>query len=324
MQDKDRKKFLDSVKDNLKLPNMNKIAYLLERSVKKHDKKLVDYSHIISIGTDKNIEKIDKLELKNLLIDIYKHYYNVTLSNKIEENKDKPDIVKAIEKFKNNPYYKPSETMPIFDIWSEIEQFSYRSYLSVPIYFQGNYFVQFHINKMQKTLKNNANLVDARIYLNIKPQNIIKLSDILIKKSLEKDLPILFKIAYDNKRNDNFVLYSNYKYLPKFINLIEQTKQENPKLFEGCKVKNPFMATLCGYMGFGEEPVYDSYNSIRSDLLEECYKVLSKKYAKNTDYLTKENILNTIAGLSKKYFIDKDNFCLNIPKEKWLENFKKI
>ena len=319
-REKLRYAFLKSVESKLRMPNMNQIAYILEKAVKKQDKSLVDYSSIVSIGVSKVSEKIDNSELKNLLIEVYKHWYDVTLSNTIKDYKDKPDVVETIEKFKNNPYYKPSKKMPIFKIWNEIEQYSYRSYLPAPIYFQGNYFVQFHINKMQKILRNRAQLVDARIYLNIKPKNMIKLSHILIDQALKQDLPLIFKIAYNNKRNDNLVLYSDYENLPSFIKLIQQTKKSNPELFEGCKVKNPFMATLYGYMGFGEEPMtWGSYNSVRTELLEDCYTELSKLYKANPDSLTKCSILKSIKNHSVKHGIDENNFHLNVSQEKYYE-----
>ena len=318
--DKNREKFLESVKNNLKEPNMNKIAYLLERSVKKHDKKMLYYENIISIGTKKPVERVDTAKLKTLLRDVYKYWYDVTLENKLKENSDNKDLVKRITDFKNNDYYKPSKDMPIVSIWEEIDDRSYWFNLTSPIYFQGRYFCQFHINQMFKDIKNTIPFIDARIYLNIKPKNMIKLCDILVKKSLKEKLPLMFKIAYDNKRNDNFVLYSSYEFLPKFVQLIRQTKREYPELFEDCKVKNPFMATLFGYMGFGEEPFhYGSYNSTRSDLLLECQNVLSKQYAKNPDSLTKQNILNTVSNISKKYKVDSKNFCLNIPREELFE-----
>ncbi len=312
--------FLKSVESKLRMPNMNQIAYILEKAVKKQDKSLVDYSSIVSIGTSKFTERIDKLQLKNLLIDVYKYWYNITLSNKIEENKNKPEIVKTIKKFKKNPYYKPSKSMPIFKIWSEIEQFGYRSYLPAPIYFQGNYFVQFHINKMQKVLRNRAQLVDARIYLKIRPKCLVKLSHILVKESLKRNLPLIFKIAYNNKRNDNFVLYSDYENLPSFIKLIEETKKLNPRLFQDCEITNPFMATLYGYMGFGEEPMtWGSYNSVRTELLADCYKELSKLYKANPDSLTKCSILKSIKNHSVKHGIDENNFHLNVSQEKYYE-----
>ena len=159
-----------------------------------------------------------------------------------------------------------------------------------------------------------------KIYLNVKSKNIIKLSQIIVNESLKQDLPLAFKIAYNNKRNDNFVLYSDYENLPSFIKLIEQTKKSNPELFEGCKVTNPFMATLNGYMGFGEEPrVWGSYNSVRTELLTDCYKELKKEFKKKPDTLTKEHIFNSIKNNCIKYCVDKDNFHLNASKEKYYE-----
>ena len=72
----DRKKFFESVQNNLKQPNMNKIAYLVERAIKKQDKSLIDYKHIVSLGTSKTPERIDYEQFKTLLSDIYKQWYD--------------------------------------------------------------------------------------------------------------------------------------------------------------------------------------------------------------------------------------------------------
>ena len=125
------------------------------------------------------------------------------------------------------------------------------------------------------------------------------------------NLPLTFKLATSALRNDNFVLYDQFENMTNLIGLIEKTKKENPALFVGCKVKNPLLATLKGYMGFGEEPYWDSYTSVRVEALEKAYKTLSGHYKTDKNYLTKENIKNAFDEACKKNHIDSTNFCFN-------------
>ena len=71
-------------------------------------------------------------------------------------------------------------------------------------------------------------------------------------------------------------------------------------------------------MGFGEEPYWDSYTSVRVEALEKAYAELSKHYKKDKNYLTKENIKKTFDEASEKTTLTQ-NLCFNIPKNKEIE-----
>ena len=130
-----------------------------------------------------------------------------------------------------------------------------------------------------------------KIYLHTKLKNILKLTHKLIKTALSTNAPLTIKMGLSDTRNDNLILYTNYKEIDATIALIEKVKEKYPELFAGCKVDNPLMAKYMEYMGIGEEPYsWGSYNSVRAEILEKCYTILHKKYKKDRSILTNEKI----------------------------------
>ena len=222
----------------------------------------------------------------------------------------------------DDPFFNPEGKEKLEDIY---EMWLYPNDIMVaglnsPIYFQGKYFCHFFTNLMSlDRIKFEKQFCDARIYLNIKFENRLELAEKLIDNALEMNLPLTFKFATSVARNDNFVLYDQYENMMGLIGLIEKTKNENPSLFVGCKVKNPLFATLNGYMGFGEEPYWDSYTSVRVEALEKAYAELSKHYKKDKNYLTKENIKKAFYEACRKNHINSNNLCFNIPKDEKIE-----
>ena len=122
--------------------------------------------------------------------------------------------------------------------------------------------------------------ISCRLYLNIKPENILELVEKLVEKSYDKRCRVYFKFWTNDSRNDPFLIYTNYKKISKFIEIIQEIKHENPKLFEGCEQINPFLTTIDGFIGFGEEPKYkkrSSFNLERAQAISDfSWEVLDK------------------------------------------------
>ena len=207
--------------------------------------------------------------------------------------------------------------------FSFIQDFSFAGIMS-PIYFQEKHFCHFYINELSLERKKLDKQVETRLYLNIKPKNIVQLANKLIDNALKLNSPLLFKVALKNGRNDNVVLYTNYEDIYSLINLIELTKQKNPDLFDGCNVENPFMAKIKGYIGYGDEPfVWGSFNSVRIEILQKCYDILSKKHKNDIENITKNEIIELFEKVCGKYQVDKNNFYLNI-EERDYTNFEEL
>ena len=143
---------------------------------------------------------------------------------------------------------------------------------------QGNSVAQGHMNFVHvMTHKNQSGSpkIDLRLYLNLKRDNIVKFSKIFYKTCRERNMLPYFKFSNtDNKRNDTFLIYTNYEDMQTYIDIINEIKANNPELLEGTEKPNPNMGTIEGYIGYGEEPVKhgESYNSTRRKACDDMFK----------------------------------------------------
>ena len=308
-----REEFLQKYGTEIQNANMDKIAYLIEKAVKTNKPQILDYKNIVSIGAAKKGEKVDANQLAFLLENIFEYWIknNIKIRLKTAQSDwQKQEYEKLIEDF--DFYKKNKKEFDIFDFWSYYGE-KWIDGKKSPIYFQGKHFCHFYTNMLSTDRFDfEKQWYDAKIYLNIKVQNTPKLAKIFIDKAIQKNIPLTFKFGFCDDRNDNFVLYSEYKHINSLIDMIEETKKENPKLFVGCKVKNPLMSTLKGYMGFGEEPVtWGSYKSVRVDILEGTYRTLAKLYKNDKGCLTKDNIISVFNDECKRNYVDSQKFYLN-------------
>ena len=113
--------------------------------------------------------------------------------------------------------------------------------------------------------------VSCRLYLNMKPENIATLTEMLLKKAYAKRTRVYFKFWTNDNRNDTFLIYTNYDQVQRIIGILKEIQKENPKIFYGCENINPMLTNLEGFIGYGEEPEYkhSSFNRERADAIDE-------------------------------------------------------
>lgn len=128
--------------------------------------------------------------------------------------------------------------------------------------------------------------IECRLYLNLKGENISEFVNEFYIKCREKGEPFYFRFNVKDNRNDNFIVFTNYQNAQSYVNIIEQIKQERPKLFEGTEKTSQNFGKINGYIGFGDEPnqtgrVRRGYISLRKRVVEESmYRI--KYEVKNT------------------------------------------
>lgn len=303
-----KKQFYKNHMADIQEVKLNKIFYLIEKAVKTNNKKLISYEKMISIGKENELnEKINQNDYNELLFNVYKTWYNNWLKKQKEDkNTYIGEKIQAIlnDKTLNPNTYKKEVRNDILEIMNFIDP---EKFFNNAWYFQSGHFVLFNVKDFYAN-KGKKMTCDARLYLNIKQQNIAKLANLFIEDAIKNDLPLLFKFALKGNRNDNMVFYVQFAEFDEIVDMIERTKKNYPELFEGCKVKNPIMATYKKYMGYGEEPLsFGSYTSNRVEIFEYMFGELSKDYKKDKNSLTKENM--------NKYFLEGCKFDCIDPKE---------
>lgn len=130
---------------------------------------------------------------------------------------------------------------------------------------------------------------EYRLYLSCKRADIAELASKFMEEFGDK--AYYFKFCSDEhaaktRRTEQFVFYieNNEEKLNEILQVIERTKQKNPKLFESSRNLNPFMKNLSGYIGYAPEvegiyknlrgekvPVSKSFNSLLSMALEDSF-----------------------------------------------------
>lgn len=135
----------------------------------------------------------------------------------------------------------------------------------------GNNFVRsdfIHCNPFGEPYKNG---IDCRLYINVKSENVSKLTEKLIEKCYKDKEKIKFKFSTNDTRNDTFLIYTTYDKVEYFINALKEIRLENPEIFDGCENHNPFLTIIDNFIGFSEDPKVDesSFTSVRATAIKE-------------------------------------------------------
>ena len=137
------------------------------------------------------------------------------------------------------------------------------------------------------------------MYLRLLPSNVYELASLLTIACAKNNLPTHFKFS-PSSRIDTLVLYTDYDHVQKFVDIIDEIYQSNPKLFENSEKLHPLWGNVNGYIGFMEEPIIQakmsekpllylskSANTYRTKLLDEISKFYKDKSITPTFITTK-------------------------------------
>lgn len=116
-----------------------------------------------------------------------------------------------------------------------------------------------------------ASEINCRLYLNTTPDNSCKIGEYLLEECYNRHLRVYFKFDTSGKRNDSMLVYTNYQKVSKFVEILEQIKQQHPELFVGATKSGVLTAQVNDFISYGEEPEYkhSSFNAERAAAIDE-------------------------------------------------------
>jgi len=131
------------------------------------------------------------------------------------------------------------------------------------------------------------NDIKHRLYINIHHSDMYNLVNYFYQKCDEKDLNYYFKfVCHRDQRDEMFVVYSSTDELTKYVEVLEEIKQEHPEL--ASSIKNP---TVCAgkinsWIGYGSEPEFSdeksySFNSLRAKVLNSVFEKAKLEWFQN-------------------------------------------
>ena len=151
-----------------------------------------------------------------------------------------------------------------------------------------------------KTAKTKAGDIECRFYLNLKAKYMVAFAQEFVAKCEKRHLPYRFKIATDDVRSDDVVVYTSYENAQKFLNVINEIEIEHPQLFEGAERTGVMTGKIGKYIAFGEEclcmPGHDktSFNKLRADTYGKYVEQI--KYDTLTELFKQNKEVNTSKG----------------------------
>lgn len=228
---------------------------------------------------------------KRELLSITKEQYEKAIKDKLY----KRDIFKLISFLKTVPDVKTKEEANAIlnkaykDKELEEAMESYR-WDSIGLYSGWTHISERHINgKKTRTPR-----IEHRLYINTAPMDVHTMSKLFIEKCTAKKLPFYFKIGEFDRRDDNIVIYSDTKNLPKFLTVLYEIEKEHPELISRCGRPPILSGLMRGWIGYGSEPLAQSgeasFNSIRAKSIENAIEEEMKAwYKKNMAAKVKQN-----------------------------------
>lgn len=312
---KERIEFFEEEEKYIQNINLGKLYRLIKKAVIKQDKKLLKYENLISLGAENNGKRLKRTELVDLLNGIYRIWWHKWVLPKSETDSYQKDLIK---RYIDAGIFDPDSDKRLKSIYEIIDEWNYKGLFEDACRFQDSYFLVIDTNFFTAEREKMAfRYYDTKIYLNIKLENRVELAKRFIDKAMKEGFPLTFKFALYDERTDNVVIYNKFENTKATAKFIDEIKKEHPELFEGCKVKNPLLATYHGYMGFGEESYYGSYNSVRTDILMLTYLELLEEYKKDKKSLTDENIKRKFRKNCWREQVDPNCFYKNKDRKIW-------
>ena len=163
-----------------------------------------------------------------------------------------------------------------------------------------------------------SNPIEHRLYLNMAPTDVHTMSKIFLEKCIAKRIPYYFKISEYGLRDDNIVIYSDTKMLPKFLSVLKEIEQEYPQLIERAGKPPILTGKIRNWIGYGSEPLNEtgksSFNSVRADSIEQAIKkeliswykdnikgsvVVNGKQISIVDYICRNVVLEQLNSMAK-------------------------
>ncbi len=242
------------------------------------------YSVITELNINQTDAHIDRKTLLSFYKAIYDQWYDYY--SKINEEKLSGKISEAIKKIKTDPRFKKENMSPL-----DCEKFIFETYDKEfkdsgiqPLQTQSGRKISDHYDDFIHVYPFlPPRDINCRLYLNLKPENAIKLGEILTEKCMKKRYRVYFKLWTGmNDRNDTFLIYTGYKKVQEFVNILKEIKSEHPDLFVGAEKSSGLLPMIDGFIGFGEEPQYrhSSFNFERGEALDEFFRDRIKEEAK--------------------------------------------
>lgn len=218
------------------------------------------------------------------------------------DEKTKEGYKLLIEEFKNTPDVKDIREIQNIAkkmLKNELTEYAYTKYYYRRVDFDESW---------QHTLSDSLHAYNTEMLQNIKHRLYINadlsITHDLLTEFMEKceqdKIPFYFKYTNKTVRDDGIVVYSNDKYLSKYIDILNEIKNNHPEYNEHLGTPTILSTQINDWIGYGSEPLQKrgqkpkSFNEKRIDILKDCLSSTTKKWISQNKDMMIDNEGNNI------------------------------
>ena len=270
----------------------------------------------VHVGHDKMMQFIRKLYRV-----AYKRMIKVWNNDKIDKSTWPQEVVEFYETILNDEKYKP-ENISDEDLIKMGDKNNYTNSGCVLTYIFHSGWPDYidHYGKNGEGgidwLEVTASCynADERLYLNLKAENTIDFATEFITRCIAAGLSVpMFKFS-TRYREDQFIIYTKAEDTEKYLDILEDIREEKPELCEGTENVDQNLGKINGWIGYGEDPnnKRESFTSVREMVVNRFFKMMQDHdiNPNKIDEITPE-LIEMFKECEAKEGVNSDRYILN-------------
>lgn len=233
------------------------------------------YSHLRKINNEQDIYTyfvklysfnrvtLDNEDVNDFVLRVYSDWYFLN-RNKYNKNLN-------VVKFFSNSFYLPTKLSYDTDALNLVRSHKFDDILPISIQYidkeKDKYFLVIRSDELFGFDTNKCDF-KVRLYINMKASTVLDFAKLFLDRIYLSEIPLILKVLNNDDRSDTITIYTDYNYARSIVDIIEDLKREEPKVFKYMHEVSPLLGKVNEYIGFGEvEEFKQTYLYSRSDAL---------------------------------------------------------
>jgi len=248
------------------------------------------YTYFVTLNAHKT-DEVDLNSIQELILKLYSDWYFLTKNSNITV-----ETVKLFDNYRFSPLGINKD-----ECFSLVRGKEFGNTIPISIEYtnklQEKFFTSIRVDKLYN-MNVGEQIFGCRLYLNLPSRKILLFVEEFLERCYLEILPCNIKFFNSDDRCDNVIIYCDYEYAEKIVDVIETIKEDYSFKLDGAGEVNPLLGKVNDYIGFGEQPVKGTYFTSRTFALESIQKMAMGEVLKNTLIAPEERVIYRKDGTS--------------------------
>ena len=248
------------------------------------------YTYFVTLNAHKT-DEVDLNSIQELILKLYSDWYFLT-----KNSNTTVETVKLFDNYRFSPLGINKD-----ECFSLVRGKEFGNTIPISIEYtnklQEKFFTSIRVDKLYN-MNVGEQIFGCRLYLNLPSRKILLFVEEFLERCYLEILPCNIKFFNSDDRCDNVIIYCDYEYAEKIVDIIETIKEDYAFKLDGVGEVNPLLGKVNDYIGFGEQPVKGTYFTSRTFALESIQKMAMGEVLKNTLIAPEERVIYRKDGTS--------------------------